>query len=43
MNSKIQFNKKNKEFNILKISYNKLDEEYKRISKLLNGFNAKKN
>jgi hypothetical protein len=36
MNSKIQFNKKNKEFNILKISYNKLDEEYKRITKLLN-------
>ena len=36
MNIKIQSNKKNKEFNILKISYNKLEEEYKRITKLLN-------
>ncbi len=35
INSKNQMNKKNKEFHVMKIAYNKLDEENRKNSKLM--------
>ena len=35
MNTKNQMNKKNKEFHVLKIAYNKLDEENRKNTKLI--------